>query len=142
MALASYRFFSVSLRLQHVLSQHHSRPSDHPRCCSDLSPHDRQHDPCDFPKNVSSYYSCPICTQAVPEHWSLEQHMELLKPLVGLKAKCQVCNKLFGEYRAVHQHRVFCEFKAQMKLSVFNAKNQHLLPSTFGGESELDKFQT
>jgi len=54
------------------------------------------------------FRSCQVCGQAVPENMSDEEHLRLLTPVVGLKAKCRKCNKTFAERRALQQHEHFC----------------------------------
>lgn len=39
---------------------------------------------------------CDVCGQAVPGHWVMGQHLETLKPLLGLRARCMVCDKVGG----------------------------------------------
>lgn len=55
------------------------------------------------------FIGCPVCSQAVPERWGMAQHLETLKPLVGLNAKCIMCEKTFIEHRALRQHLNFCK---------------------------------
>jgi hypothetical protein len=56
----------------------------------------------------SDFFPCPVCGQAVPSQWGIEQHEESLKPLVGLYARCRYCDKSFIEHRALMQHANFC----------------------------------
>jgi hypothetical protein len=56
----------------------------------------------------ADFFPCPVCGQAVPSQWGLEQHQESLKPLVGLYARCRYCEKTFIEHRALMQHANFC----------------------------------
>lgn len=56
----------------------------------------------------SDFFPCPVCGQAVPRQWGIEQHEESLKPLVGLYARCRYCDKSFIEHRALMQHANFC----------------------------------
>ncbi|EDQ89214.1 uncharacterized protein MONBRDRAFT_25425 [Monosiga brevicollis MX1] len=51
---------------------------------------------------------CPVCGQAIPDHWPMEQHLEMLKPLVGQRAACLQCDRVFTEHRALAQHLNFC----------------------------------
>eukprot|EP00055_Hartaetosiga_balthica_P006711 m.21735 g.21735 ORF g.21735 m.21735 type:complete len:538 (-) comp5382_c0_seq1:675-2288(-) len=55
-----------------------------------------------------TYVPCDVCGQAVPSHWHIDQHLEMLKPLVGIKAKCKLCETVFTEHRALKQHLNFC----------------------------------
>jgi hypothetical protein len=64
--------------------------------------------------NSSQYefFPCPICGQAVengPE--GLDRHLELLKPLMGIKIECRHCKVGFIEQRALLQHSNFCKLK-------------------------------
>eukprot|EP00051_Salpingoeca_urceolata_P014207 m.180348 g.180348 ORF g.180348 m.180348 type:complete len:492 (+) comp18013_c0_seq2:137-1612(+) len=62
---------------------------------------------------AGGYKPCPVCGQAVPTHWQISQHLENLKPLVGLSAKCLLCSRLFIEQRALKQHLTFCSLGKQ-----------------------------
>lgn len=55
------------------------------------------------------YVGCPVCTQAVPATWHMDQHLEMLKPLCGMAAECKVCARVFIEHRALRQHLNFCQ---------------------------------
>eukprot|EP00039_Didymoeca_costata_P016129 m.284047 g.284047 ORF g.284047 m.284047 type:complete len:370 (+) comp16339_c3_seq12:1403-2512(+) len=57
------------------------------------------------------FIPCDICGQAVPKVWHENQHLEMLKPLCGMKASCMVCEKVFIEHRAMMQHLNFCALK-------------------------------
>ena len=52
-----------------------------------------------------------ICGMAVPDVWKIEDHTELLKPLVGIQAQCNLCGRRFIEMRALRQHLNFCRLK-------------------------------
>ena len=52
---------------------------------------------------------------AVPEIWKLEDHTELLKPLMGIQATCGLCERKFIETRALRQHLNFCRLKQREK---------------------------
>jgi hypothetical protein len=47
----------------------------------------------------------------MPGHWQIEQHLETLKPLVGMRAECLECHKVFTEHRALSQHLNFCRLE-------------------------------
>ena len=57
------------------------------------------------------FVPCNICGQAVPSAWHIDQHLEMLKPLCGMKAACMVCGRTFMEHRALRQHLNFCRLK-------------------------------
>jgi hypothetical protein len=59
----------------------------------------------------TKWVPCDVCGQAVPSHWLMGQHLETLKPLLGIKASCMVCGKLFTEHRALRQHLNFCRLQ-------------------------------
>jgi hypothetical protein len=59
------------------------------------------------------FYACPVCGQSVPLDWTVEEHLETLKPLLGLNAECGICNKKFIEHRALKQHMNYCKRKKQ-----------------------------
>eukprot|EP00911_Craspedida_sp_UC1_P000067 UC1_evm1s56 len=58
-----------------------------------------------------NYIPCTICGQAVPDHWPMSQHEETLKPLLGIDARCMLCDKSFTEHRALRQHLNFCRLR-------------------------------
>jgi hypothetical protein len=55
------------------------------------------------------FFPCAVCGQAVPAHWHMDQHLEMLKPLCGMIAECKVCAKPFIEHRALRQHLNFTD---------------------------------
>ncbi len=57
------------------------------------------------------FVPCEVCGQAVPSSWHMEQHLETLKPLIGINALCKICNRSFTEHRALRQHLNFCRLK-------------------------------
>uniref|UniRef100_A0A0G4FQG7 C2H2-type domain-containing protein n=1 Tax=Chromera velia CCMP2878 TaxID=1169474 RepID=A0A0G4FQG7_9ALVE len=57
------------------------------------------------------FHACEVCGQAVPDVWGMSQHLESLKPLVGLNARCERCDRRFIELRALQQHLNFCFLK-------------------------------
>eukprot|EP00928_Gymnodinium_smaydae_P012052 TRINITY_DN14395_c0_g1_i2.p1 TRINITY_DN14395_c0_g1~~TRINITY_DN14395_c0_g1_i2.p1 ORF type:complete len:650 (+),score=108.40 TRINITY_DN14395_c0_g1_i2:94-2043(+) len=58
------------------------------------------------------FYACPTCGQSIPLEWDLADHMETLKPLLGVQAACSICAKTFIEHRALKQHFNYCKRKA------------------------------
>jgi len=63
------------------------------------------------------FYACPVCGQSVPLDWSVEEHLETLKPLLGLGAECTICKKKFIEHRALKQHMNYCKRKQKEGLA-------------------------
>lgn len=64
------------------------------------------------------FVPCSVCGLAIPSTWHMNQHLEMLKPLVGLTAECMVCRKRFIEHRALRQHLNFCRLKTIDSCSV------------------------
>ena len=48
----------------------------------------------DLTGDDTHWVPCQVCGQAVPSHWQMGQHLETLKPLIGMKAICMICNKV------------------------------------------------
>jgi hypothetical protein len=69
------------------------------------------------------FIGCPVCSQAVPKSWHIDQHLEMLKPLCGMKAECMVCGDFFIEHRALQQHLNFCRLKANAAASTVGGSN-------------------
>eukprot|EP00392_Amoebophrya_sp_AT5.2_P004539 g4547.t1 len=61
--------------------------------------------------SVNAFYSCGICGQAVPSHWSVHDHVMTLRPLLKLDLECDLCGKKFIEHRALRQHLNYCRAK-------------------------------
>eukprot|EP00812_Abedinium_dasypus_P009004 NODE_2725_length_887_cov_100.542067.p2 GENE.NODE_2725_length_887_cov_100.542067~~NODE_2725_length_887_cov_100.542067.p2 ORF type:complete len:262 (-),score=65.29 NODE_2725_length_887_cov_100.542067:86-778(-) len=59
------------------------------------------------------FYACPTCGQSVPLDWSLLDHLDTLKPLLGVAVKCRICDKAFIEHRALKQHLNHCARRGQ-----------------------------
>ena len=59
----------------------------------------------------TDFVPCEVCAQAVPTIWHMDQHLEMLKPICGMKALCKVCGRTFIEHRALRQHLNFCRLK-------------------------------
>lgn len=57
-------------------------------------------------------YECPVCQLLIPLDWDMADHLETLKPLVGMQAECPTCAKKFIEHRALKQHYGFCKRRA------------------------------
>eukprot|EP00730_Choanoeca_flexa_P015311 TRINITY_DN7005_c0_g1_i2.p1 TRINITY_DN7005_c0_g1~~TRINITY_DN7005_c0_g1_i2.p1 ORF type:complete len:474 (+),score=80.45 TRINITY_DN7005_c0_g1_i2:2-1423(+) len=69
---------------------------------------------------------CPVCAQAIPDHWEMEQHLETLKPLIGQRASCLKCNRFFTEHRALSQHLNFCRVPLEEKAVVLGDRLRKL----------------
>lgn len=54
------------------------------------------------------YIPCDVCGMAVPTFYHRDQHLENLRPLVGVTAACLLCGRQFIEDRALRQHLNHC----------------------------------
>ncbi|CEM39019.1 unnamed protein product [Vitrella brassicaformis CCMP3155] len=99
-------FADLEARWQHAVAKHTYQGADE---ANEPSQSTRTLDAPSF----DSYYPCPICGLAVPGEWGIHQHLESLKPIVGLVAECVLCHRQFIEYRALQQHRNFCKAKQE-----------------------------
>ena len=64
----------------------------------------------------------------------MEQHLETLKPLIGMRATCLKCARFFTEHRALSQHLNFCRVPVEEKSLVlglrYRARQASTAPST------------
>ncbi|EGD73634.1 hypothetical protein PTSG_05342 [Salpingoeca rosetta] len=110
------RFHDDEALWQHRVSKHSAAPAPDPQ--RPLSTADELTAP------DVHYIPCPVCGQAIPDYWHIEQHLEMLKPLVGIKAVCKLCSKVFTEHRALGQHLNFCRVEIPPELMVRRRRRQ------------------
>lgn len=60
------------------------------------------------------FFPCGVCGQAVAVG-GMEMHLAQLKPVLGLKLECEMCESVFIEQRALLQHVKFCRLKNELE---------------------------
>eukprot|EP01147_Barroeca_monosierra_P004961 gene4961-8733_t len=110
------KFHDSEALWQHTISKHSSTPVPSPQQPLTLSE--------EFTNMSIHYIPCPVCGQAIPDYWHIEQHLEMLKPLIGIRATCKLCSKVFTEHRALDQHLNFCRVSIPAEMMVRRKQNR------------------
>lgn len=90
------RFSDAEGLWQHRVSKHSADPNIRPMGPLTTETPEAE----DLTSDDTHWVPCDVCGQAVPSHWQMGQHLETLKPLVGMKAVCMICNKVSAKRHA------------------------------------------
>jgi hypothetical protein len=97
----SKKFKDTEALWQHRISKHSVDPNIRPMGTLTGDAPEAE----DLTGDDTHWVPCEVCGQAVPSHWQMGQHLETLKPLIGMKAVCMICDKV-GEERGVKANEI------------------------------------